>query len=173
MNLIVTCARHLEPETETELRAFLDEMGDPDPEITVTDMSGILTASTRLDPVEVTRGIRDVIDDEPWRVRYCLRVIPVQTVVDTELDAIEEAAAGLACSITEGEKYRITVENRNSDISSQEIIKRVAGRIGNRVSLEFPDKVVLVEVLEGRTGVSVVERSDVLSTEKAKRSASE
>ena len=28
MNLIVTCARHLEPETEGELKNVLDELGD-------------------------------------------------------------------------------------------------------------------------------------------------
>ena len=28
MNLIVTCARHLEPETEEEIKVILDKFGD-------------------------------------------------------------------------------------------------------------------------------------------------
>ena len=30
MNLIITCARHLEPETEEELMSILDDLGDSD-----------------------------------------------------------------------------------------------------------------------------------------------
>ena len=61
MNLIITCARHLEPETKDELHGFLEEFGDSEPQITITEMSGILTAKTNLDPVEVVKKIREII----------------------------------------------------------------------------------------------------------------
>jgi tRNA acetyltransferase TAN1 len=48
MNLIVTCPRHLEPETEEELRDILDEFGDSEIKVTITNMSGILTVDTQL-----------------------------------------------------------------------------------------------------------------------------
>jgi len=51
MNLIVTCARHLEEETEEELRDILDELGDSEIEVSISDMSGILTAQTKLEPI--------------------------------------------------------------------------------------------------------------------------
>ena len=43
MNLIVTCSRHLEGDTEDELIDILDELGDSDVKITVSNMSGIIT----------------------------------------------------------------------------------------------------------------------------------
>ena len=55
MNLIVTCARHLEGETENELIDILDELGDSDVTISVSSMSGIITVQTKLDPIEVVR----------------------------------------------------------------------------------------------------------------------
>ena len=48
MNLIITCPRHFEPETEDELIDILEEFGDSDAKITITNMSGILTAETKL-----------------------------------------------------------------------------------------------------------------------------
>ena len=42
MNLIITCPRHLESETEEELIDILDEFGDSDVKVTITNMSGIL-----------------------------------------------------------------------------------------------------------------------------------
>lgn len=173
MNLIITCARHLEPETEDELRGFLEEFGDSKPKVTITSMSGILTAETKLDPVEVVGKIKEMLLDEPWSVRYCLRIIPIQRVVETKIEEIENVAAELSEKISKDEKYRISIEKRNSDISSQEIISKIANKIKNQVSLEFPDKVVLIEILGSKTGISILKKSDILSTEKTKRSMSE
>ena len=173
MNLIVTCARHLEPETEEELRGFLDEFGDSDPKVTITSMSGILTAETKLDPVEVVRKIKETLLDEPWSVRYCLRIIPIQRVVETKIEEIEKIVEELSDAISKDEKYRISIEKRNSDMSSQDIITKIASKIKSQVSLEFPDKVVLIEILGNKTGISVLKKSDILSTEKTKRSMSE
>ena len=173
MNLIVTCARHLEPETEDEIRGILEEMGDSEPTVTITKISGILTAQTSLEPKEVVRGIREKILDEPWAIRYCLRVIPIQNVTDTSIESIEEAVSSMTSLIEEKESYRISVEKRNSDISSQDIISRIAKKIKNKVSLEFPDKVILVEILGNMAGLAIVKKSDILSVEKTKRSISE
>ena len=173
MNLIVTCARHLEPETEEELRGFLDEFGDSEPKVTITSMSGILTAETNLEPVEVVRKIKEMLLDEPWSVRYCLRIIPIQRIVETKIEEIEKVVEELAENISKDEKYRISIEKRNSDMSSQDIITKIASKIKSQVSLEFPDKVVLIEILGNKTGISVLKKSDILSTEKTKRSMSE
>jgi tRNA acetyltransferase TAN1 len=173
MNLIVTCARHFEPEAEEELVDILEELGDSDVKVSITNMSGILTAETKIDPVEVTRKVREMLLDEPWSVRYCLRIIPIQKVVETEIESIEKGVVDLHKQILDNETYRISIEKRNSDISSQEIITKIANKIKNKVSLDFPDKVILIEILGNLTGISILKKSDILSTEKTKRSISE
>ena len=90
MNLIITCARHLEPETEDELRDILEEFGDSDADIIITNMSGILTAKTKLDPVNVVKKMKEMLLDEPWSIRYCLRIIPIQNIVETNIEEIEK-----------------------------------------------------------------------------------
>jgi tRNA acetyltransferase TAN1 len=173
LNLIITCARHLEPETEEEMKSILEEYGDSDAKITITKMSGILTGETSLDPVEVVRKIKEMVLDEPWSIRYCLRIIPIQKIVETKIDEIEKSISEMSNQILDDEKYRISIEKRNSEISSKEIITKVANQIKNKVSLDFPDKVVLIEILENKTGISILKKSDVLSIEKTKRSISE
>ena len=173
MNLIVTCARHLEGDAEDELIDILDELGDPNIKITVSNMSGIITVQTKLDPIEVVRKMKEKLLDEPWSIRYCLRVIPIQKVIETSIDEIQKAVSNISNQIEEKESYRILIEKRNSDISSKEIITKIANGIKNKVSLEFPDKVILIEILGNKTGISILKKSDVLSIEKTKRSISE
>jgi len=173
MNLIITCARHLEPETEEELRGILEELGDSDAKVSITKMSGILTAETKLEPIKVVRKIKEMLLDEPWCIRYSLRIIPIQKVIETKIEEIEKTVTSISEQISDGETYRISIEKRNSDLSSQEIISKIASKIKNKVSLEFPDKVVLIEILGDKTGISILKKSDVLSVEKTKRSISE
>ena len=173
MNLIVTCARHLEPETKEEMKKILKELGDSEPKISITNMSGILTAETSLEPIQVVRKMKEMLLDEPWSIRYCLRVIPIQKVIETKIEEIEKTTTYISEQISDNEMYRISIEKRNSDLSSQEIITKIANKLKNKVSLEFPDKVVLIEILGNKTGISVLKKSDVLSTEKTKRSISE
>ncbi len=173
MNLIITCARHLEPETEEELMEIFEEFGDPDASVTITNMSGILTAETKLEPIGLVSKIKERFLDEPWSIRYCLRIIPIQEVIESEIEEIEEIVAKMSESISDGETYRISIEKRNSNLSSQELISKIAKKINNKVSLEFPDKVILIEILGNKTGISILKKSDVLSIEKAKRSMSE
>ena len=173
MNLIITCARHLEPETKEEITRILGEFGDSEPEITITSMSGILTVKTKVDPVEVIQRIREMIVDEPWSIRYCLRIIPIQKVIETKIEEIEKTVTEISEQISNNETYRISIEKRSSDLSSQEIITKIASKIKNKVSLEFPDKVILIEILGNKTGISILKKADVLSVEKTKRSISE
>jgi tRNA acetyltransferase TAN1 len=173
MNLIITCARHLEEDTEEELRDILDELGDSEIEVSISDMSGILTAQTKLDPIEVVKKMKEILLDQPWSIRYCLRIIPIQKVIETKIELIEMVISNISNQILDGETYRILIEKRNSDISSKEIITKIAHEIKNKVSLDFPDKIILIEVLGGMTGISILKEVDILSIEKTKRSMSE
>jgi tRNA acetyltransferase TAN1 len=173
MNLIVTCARHLEGDTEDELIDILDKLGDSDVKISVSSMSGIITVETKLDPIEVVRKIKEMVLDEPWSIRYCLRIIPIQKAVKTNIEEIEKAISSMSDQIGKKESYRILIEKRNSDISSKEIITKIANGIKNKVSLDFPDKVILIEILGIVTGISILKKSDILSLEKTKRSMSD
>ena len=173
MNLIVTCSRHLEGDTEDELIDILEELGDSDVKISVSSMSGIITVETKLDPIEVVRKMKEMVLDEPWSIRYCLRVIPIQRVVETSIEKIKKTISSMSDQIEEKESYRILIEKRNSDISSKEIITKIANGIKNKVSLDFPDKIILIEILGIVTGISILKKSDILSLEKTKRSMSE
>ena len=173
MNLIITCARHLEPETQDEISKILEVFGDSNPKITITDMSGILTIKTKLDPIKIVAKIKELVLDEPWSIRYCLRIIPIQEVSETKISEIEQRILELGQLIQTEDSYRISIEKRNSEISSQELITTIAKNFKNKVSLENPDKIIQIEILGGKTGISILEKSDILSVEKTKRSLSD
>jgi len=173
LNLIVTCRRHFEAEAEQEITKILGDFGDPTTRTIISKMPGIIEVHSELDSLEIVKKIRQMIVDEPWTIRYCLRIIPIQKETETDYDKIAYSLRELLEDLKEGESYRISIEKRNSKISSQELISKLAKKIPNKVSLENPDKIILVEVLGNKTGISLITRQDLLSTEKIKRSLSE
>ena len=173
MNLIITCPRHFEEETKEEIEKIIIDLGDKDADFTKTNFPGILKGKTSLDPLKVIENIREKIIDEPWTVRYCLRIIPIQSMCKTEIDEITNEVQKKIKVLKPDDKYRITVEKRNSKISSKEIISEVAKKISNRVSLDNPDWIVLIEIIEDETGIAVIPKNNLLSIEKTKRSLSD
>ena len=144
MNLIVTCPRNLELEAESEIKKILNELDDQEPEIFQTDMRGILMVNTILEPLKIIDWVKNKINDEPWFFRYCLRIIPVQKTTDTDIDKIKQNVMNLKSIIQENDSYRITVEKRNSNLPSSQIINEIAKIIPNKVSLDEPDWVCLL-----------------------------
>ena len=41
-------------------------------------------------PVETVRKLKELVLDEPWSIRYCLRIIPIEETVKTTISEIEE-----------------------------------------------------------------------------------
>ena len=162
-NLIVTCLRGQEPVAASELTDLLREMGDPEPVVNTTKVAGLLTARTSLDPFKVVEHIRMILEQEPWKIGYLMRVIPVEEVVETKPERIAEAVEKLAGKIPEDATYRVTVEKRHTQLSSKEIVEAAAQKVERKVNLENPDWIVLIQVIGGATGVAVIRPSQVLS----------
>ena len=169
MNLIVTCARNLESETKNEIKKILDELGDQEPEILNVGMRGILMVDTIIEPSKIIDWVRNKIVEEPWLIRYCLRIIPIQSITETNIDKIKQNVIKLKDSIQKNDSYRITIEKRNTSISTNEIITEVAKIFPNKVSLNKPDLIVLIEILGDKTGISILKDSELFSLDKSKR----
>jgi len=169
LNLIITCARNLESETKNEIRKILDELGDQEPEILNVGMRGILMVNTIIEPSKIIDYVKNKMIEEPWLIRYCLRIIPIQIITETEIDKIKQNVIKLKDTIQKNDSYRITIEKRNTDISSTEIITEIAKIFPNKVSLNQPDWIVLIEILGNDTGISILKDDELFSLDKAKR----
>jgi len=169
-NLIVSTSRFREEQAQDEIFDLLETFGDPESESEITEIKGLLLAKTFLDPFSIVRDFKKLVASEPWQVRYILRVLPIEIVVSTDLEAIKEAARKLASKLNNNnDTFRITVEKRHSDLNSMQVINSVGAEIKNKVDLEDPDWVVLVEIVASHTGISVIRPDQIFSAMIEKR----
>ncbi len=151
-----------------ELAFLLKEAGDPEPKVDKTGIRGLVVAKTALDPVEALQKFHALLQERPYEFRYALRIIPIQKVVHTDVEEIKAAALELTTTLAEEESFRVTVEKRFTTTHSRDIIEAIAPNIKNRVDLKNPDKTLLIEVLGGYTGISLVKPVDIISVLKEK-----
>ena len=169
MNLIITCQRNLEGPTILEIQNMLERFGDAGAIIEKTIFSGIIQVETSLDNIKVVDNFREIIDDEPWLIKYCSRIIPIQEECESQLDEITKIVGGLSRIIKKNETYRITVEKRQSSLHTKDIISNIADSLSNKVSLENSDWEIIVQVLRDKTGISIIPSNSILSVDKQKR----
>ena len=167
-NLLFSTPRRHEDDACSEMWFLLGEIGDKDSTVEKTHVSGLVVAKTTLDPFKAIEDLRSLLKKRPEEFRHTLRVIPIEAIVKTELEEIQEACLRLSVKIGKGESFRVTVEKRYTNLSATEIIEAVAEGIDRKVDLQSPDKIVLIEVLGGLTGVSVITPKDMLSVNKEK-----
>jgi tRNA acetyltransferase TAN1 len=167
-NLLATTSRGYETYARSELRFLFEKVGDTAPAIEKTGISGLIAVKTNMDSIEVIRQLRAILRQRPYEFRFVLRLVPVEKVVCTDLDQIQQAVVELSSKIGENETFRVTVEKRFTTTHTKDIVEKVAGNIKRKVNLTAPDKVVLIEVIGGLTGVSVIKPEDILSVLKEK-----
>jgi tRNA acetyltransferase TAN1 len=168
-NLLATTTRGNERPMINEILFLLkEELGDTEAQAVRTKIRGLIVAKATIDPIEVIERFHAILKERPYEFRYALRVLPIEQVVVTELGEIKKAALILASKLGETESFRITVEKRFTTLHTKDLIEAAAGDIKNKVNLENPDKIMLIEVLGALTGVSMLKPSDILAVVKEK-----
>jgi tRNA acetyltransferase TAN1 len=161
-NLLITTARGNEEEASSEIWYLLGEIGDTAAKVDKTGISGVIAAKTAFDPLEVIEKLRELLKERPYEFRYSFRIIPIEKVVHTDLTEIQRIVTELAAKIRENETFRITVEKRHTQTATADLIEAAATNIERKVDLNNPNKIVLMEVLGGLTGISVLKPTEIL-----------
>jgi tRNA acetyltransferase TAN1 len=167
-NLLVTTWRGNENNARSELKRLLEAIGESSLNVDKTGVSGLIVAKTSSDPFEVINRFRSILHERPYEFRHALRLIPIEIVVRTDLDQVKEAVTQLGSRIGENETFRVTVEKRFTAIHTRDIIEAAATSVKRKVNLQNPDHIMLIEVVGGFTGISLIKPKDTISVLKEK-----
>jgi len=128
-------------------------------------VSGLFEVETCLDAKSLVRDLREICEGDRTFIRYTFRWIPIERWAKSDIDSMKEALESLAPQIGERETWRMTVEKRRyGDLHKSEIIRELAEVVDRKVDLKNPDKVVMVEIIGDRAGISVLRPEELFSS---------
>jgi tRNA acetyltransferase TAN1 len=165
-NILATTEKITMSAASSQLWMNLRAIGDPEPKVSRSRIKGIVMAETTLDPVEAIIKLREHMESDVDRYDRLFRVFPIVARVPTEIEDIVEEVQRQAGVIEEGQKFRITLEKRETEFRSLEIIDPVAAIVDREVDLNDPDWVILIEVMGKMTGITVMPPEGMLNVQK-------
>jgi tRNA acetyltransferase TAN1 len=167
-NLLVTTFKYREGDAFDELSQLLDMLGDKEPSIEITSISGIILANTHLDPFQIVENCREMVRNEPWRFRYVLRIIPLEKICRAELTDIHNIVNQLCPKIGEHETFMVMIEKRRTKLHSKEIISTVTSDIDRKVNLDNPNWIILIQIVNRLAGISILRSNQIFSSVREK-----
>ena len=169
-NLLVTTYRHREYDAVDELNVILQRFSIDVETIEIQNVSGIILALANFNPFELITKFKELLTEEPWQFRYILRMIPIERALYTDLKNIEREVENLTMKKIEvNDSFKISVEKRHTSTRSKEIISSIANKLQNKVSLENPDLIILIEIIGNKTGISILKERDIFNSIMEKR----
>jgi len=169
-NLIITTYRHKEEEAIEEAIILFERADDRNVDFVISKISGIVLGYTNLDQFEIMSKFRKILMDEPWQFRYILRIIPIERSTKTDLKTIQREVENLVQKkISFNDTYRITVEKRHTELSTNQIINYIANELQFKVSLDNPDWIILIQVIGNLTGISIIKKNQIFNSVIEKR----
>jgi tRNA acetyltransferase TAN1 len=167
-NLLVTTFKYRESDASDELSQLLDMLGDKEPSIEITSISGIILANTHLDPLQIVENCREMVRNEPWRFRYVLRIIPLEKICRAELTDIHNVVNQLCPKIGQHETFMVMIEKRHTKLHSKEIISTVTSDIDKKVNLDNPNWIILIQIVNRLAGISILRSNQIFSSVREK-----
>jgi tRNA acetyltransferase TAN1 len=168
-NLLVSCKWRESRECRREILSLLKELGDLNPQIRPTVARGIVGVKTALNPVEAVYRLKDLFKVNPEKFVYAQKIVPVLNWCEADGDSMKEVVNKIKSEIKPGEKWRIEIEKRRyTKYHKIEIIKILAELIKEKVDLRKPDKILRIDIIGNRAGISVLKPTEIFSIVKAK-----
>jgi tRNA acetyltransferase TAN1 len=167
-NLLVTTSRYREDDAFDEILELLDVLGDNDPSIEVSSVSGIILVDTILNPFQFVEDCKEMVRKDPWKFRYVLRVIPLEMNCKADLIEIHDIVNQLSRKIDAKETYKVLIEKRHSRLHSSEIISTVTSKMKMKVNLDSPNWIILIQIVKMVAGISILRPNQIFSSVKEK-----
>lgn len=102
--------------------------------------------------------------DDPQFFQYILKIVPIDFVCETNTKILANLIQDhYRTYIKEQESFKIDLNRRkHKKIERNTLIERIAIGIHNDVDLENPDKVIRIEILGNFSGVSFLQKKDIV-----------
>jgi tRNA acetyltransferase TAN1 len=148
-----------------EVEQVLREIGDITPKFIDSRVRGLFTIRVDTDPKAVTTQLDALCRREPAMFWYTYHWIPVERWCPANIEDMAEVVKELAERIRPEERWRMRINKRfYQKHHTRELIEYLAQHVDKpQVDLENPEKIIRIEIIRGRAGLSLLTSKEEFS----------
>jgi tRNA acetyltransferase TAN1 len=168
-NLLVTFHQYEKGHAETEMRARLKDVGAYIESIQPTNVEGVFEVLVGDDPKKIVADIRQLCLDDPGLFSYTHHWVPIERWIPQDTEEMVKITSEFGKHISHNERWMLHLHKRHIGIHSSDLIDRLTVPIQEGiVDLKNPQKIVIVELMGDRAGMSLVRCDELLDVNKVK-----
>lgn len=170
-NLLVTIDERYRERAGQEILSVLGRAGYSNCEITQAPGAGLIGVYvTAADSRACIPRLKEILMETPFAFQHTHRWMPVESWSSPDAAELAKFAQLAGAEIGSEASWGIVVERHNSDLDRGLIVNTLAQGIDNpHVSLDAPEKTLLVEVVGKKAAMAVLGKNELLSVDKSLR----
>ncbi len=167
-NLLVTYDPAHGGKAREEAQALLESVGEK-AEFLESEISGVFLLRTSKNPKELTRELRDVVEEEPEKYKYTFHWVPIDRWVKSDMDDMTRAMKDIDAKMSDEDSWKLDLGKRQYEGRSTDLITKLTENINHpKVDLKNPQKIVKVEIIGDHAGIALLDRNELLDIPKMK-----
>ena len=156
-NLIVTFDPTKEESAKKEITEKLAQIKEKGKILKLKEGLAEISVSDSKKTVKALSKLKEFNNTNKW--------IPVEKWCDAKIPAMQKCVNAAAKGISSKDKWKIEIGLHRSDLHEKDLIMKLTEGIDNpNVDLEKPTKIVKVEIVDKKAGISLLNKDEIFNT---------
>ncbi len=165
-NLIVTYDPAHAGKAEEEVKSLLQTQGET-PEFMKSEVDGLFLLRTKKDTKELVKSLNSKKNAKSFSYTY--HWIPVEKWVASGIEGMKKAMKEIDGKMDPKESWKLDIGKRHFKGDTTDLISKLTENINKpKVDLKNPQKIVKVEIIGKKAGISLLDASELLNVPKLK-----
>jgi len=167
-NLIITFDPNHAGLAKEEAKKIISEIGQ-EAEFEEIEVPGVFEVKVD-DPKELVKKARELCQENPDMFEKTFKWIPIEKWCSSDVSDMQETIVSLIERIDKDDKWKLDLGKRKYDMPTNELIIKLTDPIDRpHVDLKNPDKIVEVQIIGNKAGISILNADEFLDVQKIKR----
>jgi tRNA(Ser,Leu) C12 N-acetylase TAN1 len=146
-----------------EVQRILAKFGDQKAQMELL-VPGIIGVSTSLKNRDVIEEVKEMFAGDPLSIESTLKWVPCDFWCEGTIEGIKSAVKEeIKDLITSDDQYAIDVAKHRSELHTKEVIEAVAPLIRGKVNLDYPQKIIRIELFDKKATITLLTSKDIFS----------
>ncbi len=167
-NLLVTFNPSHEGSAKAEVMAVLDQIGEK-AEFVGPELEGVFLLQVS-EPKSVVKKLIDLCKNDSTKFEFTFNWVPIETWCSSKMEDMLKEMEKINERMSDEETWKMELNKRQYEGRPLDLIMKLTEKIEKRkVDLENPQKIIRVEIIGDKAGISLLNSDELLSVQKLKK----
>jgi len=166
-NLIITFDPNHAGLAQEEAKKIINETGQ-EGKFEKIEVPGLFEIKVE-DAKELVKKARELCEENPDMFEKTFKWIPIDKWCSSNISDMQKTISSMIENIDKDDKWKLDLGKRKYDVPTNELIMKLTDPIDRpNVDLKNPDKIVEVQIIGNRAGISILNADEFLDVLKVK-----